>query len=123
MWMMGSLCSRMRRCGFRYVLSSPFFHRPLPFSVSFRSILTLQKLEASSGMLSAVPQGSYKDANALANVTIMGVSSRPRSVSFNRAKLGGGWSYDSSSKILAVTQLNSATSSGAWAAPWSLSWA
>lgn len=74
-------------------------------------------------MLSAVPQGSYKDTNALANVTVMGVSCQPASVSFNGTKLSSGWSYDSSSKVLAVTQLNGATGGGAWASPWSLSWA
>jgi alpha-glucosidase len=101
-------------------------HPSLPFLAPFsdfsRSMLTPAQFEASSGKLSAVPQGSYSDTNALANVTIMGVSSQPRSVSFNGTKLSSGWSYNSSSKVLAVTQLNSATRSGAWAAPWSLSW-
>jgi alpha-glucosidase len=85
-------------------------------------MLTTTQLEASNSMLSVVPQGLYKDTNALANVTVLGVSRQPGSVSFNGTKLSSGWSYDSSSKVLAVTQLNSATGGGAWAAPWSLSW-
>jgi hypothetical protein len=38
-------------------------------------------------------------------------------------KLASGcWGWDSGSKVLSVTGLNSATSGGAWSKEWSLTW-
>ena len=66
--------------------------------------------------------GSYKDTHPLANVTVMGVASKPKSVSLNGKAISSGVSYDSSSKVLSLKGLQSLTGSGAWAAEWKLTW-
>lgn len=78
---------------------------------------------AGNGTLYASSRGLYADKNALANVTIMGVQSQPSSVKLNGQTVGQGFSYNSTSKVLAVTGLQNATSSGAWAKDWTLTWA
>ena len=83
----------------------------------------LVDLTASEGSLYASGRGLYKDTNPLANVTIMGVSSEPSSVTLNGETINSGVAYDSSSKVLSLKGLQSATSSGAWAQDWTLSWA
>lgn len=80
------------------------------------------QFQATTNTLTATPSGTYNETIALANVTIMGVSARPSTVSFAGSKLTNGWSYDSTSKVLAVTQLDGFTKSGAWSAPWTLTW-
>ena len=82
----------------------------------------LVDLTASEGSLYASARGLFKDTNPLANVTIMGVASEPSSVTLNGQAIDSGVSYDSSSKVLAIKGLQSATSSGAWAQDWILSW-
>lgn len=77
---------------------------------------------AKSGSLSAKVSGSYADTNPLANVTVMGVQSKPSKVSLNGQQLNSSMSYDSSSKVLSLKGLQSATGSGAWAQDWTLSW-
>lgn len=77
---------------------------------------------ASDNSLYASARGLFKDTNALANVTVMGVSSKPSSVTLNGEKISSGVNYDSSSKVLSIKGLQSATSEGAWAADWALSW-
>ncbi|KAI9744603.1 MAG: hypothetical protein M1818_002132 [Claussenomyces sp. TS43310] len=76
----------------------------------------------SGSSLKASSTGSYVDNNALANVTVLGVSTAPSDVLFNNASLSNSWTYDNSSLVLAVTNLNSVTSSGAWSSDWVLSW-
>lgn len=94
---------------------------PVILTVSCAILITPQ-FSATSNTLSATPKGICNDTNALANVTIMGVPRQPQKVSFNGTQLSGGWIYNSTSKVLAVKQLNGITSGGAWAALWSLSW-
>jgi alpha-glucosidase len=76
-------------------------------------------LTASNGSLYASARGLYQDSNALANVTIMGVSSKPNSVTLNGDDIGN-VAYNSSSKVLKLTEL---TSTPAWAEDWVLTWA
>jgi alpha-glucosidase len=79
-------------------------------------------LTASEGSLYASARGLYQDTNALANITIMGVESKPSKVTLNGADLSSKMSYDSSAKVVKLTGLESATSKGAWASDWTLSW-
>ncbi|KAK5714382.1 hypothetical protein LTR17_017163 [Elasticomyces elasticus] len=77
---------------------------------------------AGNGSLWASARGTYKDTNALANVTILGVASEPTSVTLNGQAITGA-EYNGTSKVLSVKGLESSTSSGAWAQDWVLSWA
>ena len=78
---------------------------------------------ATNGSLYASARGLYEDTNALANVTVLGVASEPSSVTLNGETISSGVAYNSTSKVLSVKDLQSATSSGAWAQDWTLSWA
>ena len=83
----------------------------------------LVDLAVSESSLYASGRGLYKDTNPLANVTIMGVASKPSSVTLNGEAISSGVSYDKSSKVLSVKGLQSVTGGGAWAQDWTLSWA
>ncbi|KXS96637.1 hypothetical protein AC578_6907 [Pseudocercospora eumusae] len=76
---------------------------------------------ATNGSLYASSRGLYEDANSLANVTVLGVQSEPSSVSLN-GKTVSGVNYNSTSKALSVTGLQNATTEGAWANDWTLTW-
>jgi len=53
----------------------------------------------------------------------MGLQSEPKSLKFNEQDVSDrSWSYDSSAKVLMVTELNSLTTKGAWNDQWSLEW-
>lgn len=80
----------------------------------------LVDLTASNGSLYASSRGLYEDTNSLANVTVMGVQSQPSSVTLNGQTVS--FSYNGTSKVLGLKGLQSATSSGAWAQDWTLSW-
>jgi len=73
--------------------------------------------------LYASARGSYKDTNSLANVTVMGVQSEPSGITLNGQKVSGDVTYNSTSKVLSVKGLQSATTDGAWASDWTMSWA
>lgn len=77
---------------------------------------------AANGTLYASGRGLYSDSNALANVTVLGIEAAPSSVIFNGVAIRQSWSYNASSKVLEVTELNNATSKGAWTSDWTLSW-
>lgn len=77
---------------------------------------------ATNGSLYASARGLYQDTNALANVTVLGVASKPSSVTLNGQTVSSGVAYNSSSQVLSLKGLQSATSSGAWAQDWTLSW-
>ncbi|KAK5008877.1 hypothetical protein LTR28_003379 [Elasticomyces elasticus] len=83
----------------------------------------LVDLTISENSLYASARGVYPDTNPLANVTVMGVMAEPSSVTLNGVKISSGVAYNSTSKCLKVTGLGSATSAGAWAGDWTLSWA
>lgn len=80
------------------------------------------KFSAAASALRASVRGLFRDTNALANVTVLGVKDAVNSVSFNGAKIAGGWSYNGSSQVLAVTGLGNRTSGGTWSRDWVLSW-
>lgn len=80
------------------------------------------QFSASHGQLSAKPKGKFVDTNALANVTVLGVSKAPKTVTLNGGKFGGVWGYDAESKVLVVTGLEKATKGGAWKKEWVLKW-
>lgn len=73
--------------------------------------------------LYASGRGSYVDSNSLANITILGVSSPVTNVDWNGASLTSGWTYNSTSQVLAVKGLSNSTSDGAWTSDWVLKWA
>ncbi|KKA30187.1 hypothetical protein TD95_001176 [Thielaviopsis punctulata] len=76
---------------------------------------------AAKGSLKAVPEGGFGDANALANVTIMGVDG-VGSVSFNGQAIDKGkWKYNEVDKRLWV-DMESETAGGAWMGEWELTW-
>lgn len=74
--------------------------------------------------MSARQTGNYTDTNALANVTVMGVQKAVNGVSWNgKALQSSQWSYNGTSSLLEVVQLNSLTANGAWSSNWTLEWA
>lgn len=77
---------------------------------------------ASNNTVFASARGLYQDRNALANVTVLGVQSKPSSVALNGAEVKSGVSYNGTSRVLSVKGLQSLTSKGAWAQDWALSW-
>ncbi|KAK0353781.1 hypothetical protein LTR91_013058 [Friedmanniomyces endolithicus] len=84
------------------------------------SATLLVDLTASNGSLWASARGTYEDTNALANVTVMGVATKPSTVTLNGQTVSNGVSYNGS--VLSVKGLEAATSKGAWAQDWVLSW-
>ena len=76
---------------------------------------------ASEGALYAFARGTYKDTNALANVTVMGVESSPGNVTLNGANVQTS-NYNATSKVLSVTNLNNIIAQGAWSQDWILRW-
>ncbi|KAI9702171.1 MAG: hypothetical protein M1820_006253 [Bogoriella megaspora] len=76
---------------------------------------------ATRGSLYASVRGAWKDSNALANVTVLGVENYGGSVKLNGAAAGNA-TYDSATKVLKVTGLKNVTSAGAWSQDWVLSW-
>ena len=61
------------------------------------------------------------DGNALSNITIMGVGKAPASatVTLNGQSIGQG-TYNATSQTFFIGNLDTATSSGAWAQDWKL---
>ncbi|KAK0338035.1 hypothetical protein LTR91_013107 [Friedmanniomyces endolithicus] len=84
------------------------------------SAALLVDFTAGNGSLWASARGTYEDTNALANVTIMGVATKPSTVTLNGQTVSNGVSYNGS--VLSVKGLETATSKGAWAQDWVLSW-
>lgn len=72
--------------------------------------------------LYAAARGTYNDTNPLANVTILGVPSTVSNVTLNGAALSSGWTYNSTTQVLAVTGLTKSTATGAWTNDWVLKW-
>jgi len=77
---------------------------------------------AASSALHASAKGAFKDTNPLANVTVLGVKNTVSRVSLDNATISSGWSYDSTTQVLAVTGLGNRTSAGAFAKNWTLTW-
>jgi alpha-glucosidase len=80
------------------------------------------RFEAGDGKLEVKVEGGYRDANALANITVMGVDDIGR-IRFNGMSVGrGNWVYSEEDRLLKVTSLGNLTSGGAWSKDWTLSW-
>ncbi|KAF2661862.1 glycoside hydrolase family 31 protein [Lophiostoma macrostomum CBS 122681] len=77
---------------------------------------------ARDSQLKADVNGTYKDTNALGNVTILGVDSvgdvKLNGESVGEAKVD----HDDSTGVLKLSGLNDLTSAGAWSESWTLSW-
>lgn len=75
------------------------------------------------GKIKAAVKGSFKDTNALGNVTVFGVSSvgqvKLNDLTIDAAKVN----YDSATRVLKLSGLNDLTKGGAWQSDWTLSWA
>lgn len=71
--------------------------------------------------LYASARGTFADANALANVTVLGVGGRPESVKLNGDEVQG-WSWDEKREVLEVRDLQAKTAEGAWTEDWVLRW-
>ncbi|KAI1502562.1 glycoside hydrolase family 31 protein [Biscogniauxia marginata] len=77
----------------------------------------------SESSLTARPSGSFVDANALGNVTVLGVQGGISKVELGGSELGPeNWQLDGEGKILKVTGLDGLTKDGAWSEEWSLTW-
>lgn len=72
--------------------------------------------------LYANTRGLFVDGNPLANITILGVESKPGNVSLNGKDVTSNAAYNSSSQVVSLTGLNSLTSNGAWSSDWVLEW-
>ncbi|EKG18238.1 Glycoside hydrolase family 31 [Macrophomina phaseolina MS6] len=73
--------------------------------------------------LSASAVGLFRDGNALANVTVLGVASEPSAVRIGGVDVGKGrWAWSRTSKVLSVTRLDEVVKGGAWDVDWTLTW-
>jgi alpha-glucosidase len=80
------------------------------------------EFSTTNGTLYASATGTYTDTNPLANVTVLGVSAAPKSVSLNGESLSNGIAFNKTSGTLTISGLSNATSGGAWKSDWTLSW-
>ncbi|KAF2862030.1 glycoside hydrolase family 31 protein [Piedraia hortae CBS 480.64] len=80
----------------------------------------LVDLKIRKGILKARAMGAYRDGNPLANITIMGVASAPKTVTLNGVKLDS-FNYDKKMKSLTVTGLEKKVPA-AWEKNWKLTW-
>jgi alpha-glucosidase len=75
------------------------------------------------GKLMAKVKGSFKDTNALGNVTIMGVVGGVGQVKLNGETVGADKvKYNSATSVLKLSGLNDLTKGGAWQGDWTLCW-
>ena len=79
---------------------------------------------ATNHQLHVSPQGTYRDGNPLANVTVLGVQQPVTNVTLNGVAVpDSGVRYNATSHALFVTGLrNLTTAGGAWAAEWVMRW-
>ncbi|QKX64214.1 uncharacterized protein TRUGW13939_11387 [Talaromyces rugulosus] len=94
-------------------------------SIEPNATLTVDFTATNASTLFASVRGSFHDANALANVTVLGVASRPAgNVTLNGQTVAGdAVVYNEKSKVLVVNGLADLTKeSGAWGGDWVLKW-
>ena len=73
--------------------------------------------------LTASSRGTFPDSNCLAEVTVLGVSGSPSSVTLNDAKVPtSSISYNETSQVLSIGGLDKFTGDGAWSKDWVLKW-
>ncbi|KAA8648813.1 hypothetical protein EYZ11_004025 [Aspergillus tanneri] len=81
------------------------------------------KFMASSSSLRASARGTWKENNPLANVTVLGVTKEPSSVTLNGQKVStDSVRYNETSQALYVNGLQKFTAQGAWTQDWVLTW-
>jgi alpha-glucosidase len=80
------------------------------------------EFSAKSGALSAAVTGEWVDENPLANITILGLKSKPGNLTFDGGPVGSGVDFNSESGVLKVTGLVDVTKGGAWGGDWVLAW-
>lgn len=80
------------------------------------------EFSAKSGVLSAAATGVWVDENPLANITILGLASKPGNLTLNGSPVGSGVDFNSESGVLKVTGLANVTRGGAWSSDWVLAW-
>ncbi|PTU24247.1 hypothetical protein P175DRAFT_0513260 [Aspergillus ochraceoroseus IBT 24754] len=75
---------------------------------------------ASHSTLGVSSWGEWREANPLANVTVLGVSKKPSSVTLNGKSVPV--EYDANSQVLSITGLEKLTETGAWARELTFKW-
>ncbi|KAF1955215.1 alpha-glucosidase precursor [Byssothecium circinans] len=79
--------------------------------------------KAYDGALKVEVEGSWKDTNALGNVTVLGVFDGVGEVKFNGKGVGDATvGYVKDKGVLRLSGLNGITKGGAWSGGWTLSW-
>lgn len=83
----------------------------------------LVNFSATASSLHVSAKGTFKDINALNNVTVMGVSTAPGKVTLDGDRVADcEIEYDKSTGVVYITGMSMATKRGAWTADWTLSW-
>lgn len=94
-------------------------------SITPNATLTVEFAATNASSLFASVRGDFHDANALANVTVLGVASKPAGdVTLNgHAVDSKDVAYNATSKVLVVNGLADLTKQrGAWGGDWELKW-
>ncbi|KAI0475622.1 family 31 glycosyl hydrolase [Xylariaceae sp. FL0804] len=78
-------------------------------------------LAVSTGRLRANGTGAYRDGLPLADVTVMGVASRPGVVAVDGRAVAS-FAYDEAGALLRVTGLENLTAHGVWSRDWEMTW-
>ncbi|TKX20612.1 alpha-glucosidase-3 [Elsinoe australis] len=81
----------------------------------------LVEFTASAGRLYSSARGTWREGQALGNVTVLGVEGRPANVTLDGESVD--YSFDEGCGKLSVTRLEEMTGEGAFSRDWTLSWA
>ncbi|KAL3479680.1 glycosyl hydrolases family 31-domain-containing protein [Aspergillus californicus] len=81
------------------------------------------EFKAAHSQLHARAHGEWSELNPLANVTVMGITGEPSSVTFNGHVVPEtAVNYNATSEVLFVSGLQNMTARGAWSKSWVLKW-
>lgn len=112
--LLASLSTRGTASGQLYLDDGESIHPTDTLSVDF--VVAKSSLRVSA-------RGTWKEENALAKVTVLGVAERPDAVSFNGEKVPTeSVQYNATSHALHVGGLQKYTAKGAWSTDWTLEW-
>lgn len=79
--------------------------------------------QVGNSSISAVSRGNWKEANPLANVTVLGVAAKPGPVTLNNQTVpASSVHYNATSHALSIGGLDGLTKNGAWSKNWVLKW-
>ncbi|KAJ5669399.1 hypothetical protein N7462_010469 [Penicillium macrosclerotiorum] len=79
--------------------------------------------KATKSSLSAQAHGDWNENNALGNVTVLGLTKKPGSVTLNGKKVpASSVQYNATSQVMSLRNLDDLTSDGAWSQNWVLKW-